>query len=59
MEMDEIEEGVIKEYFYKGFEYNEILSILSKNHDISVSLSGLKRRLKRLGLGLSKKKLPL
>ena len=48
--MESTEEGLIKEYFYMGFEYKEILSILIERHKIWLSLSGLKKRLKILGL---------
>eukprot|EP00794_Sanderia_malayensis_P002588 gene2588-2999_t len=54
MEAAEMEEGIIKEYFYNGFQYKQILSMLSNNHDIKMSLSGLKRRIKRLGLARKK-----
>ena len=49
--MESTEEGrTDKITFYMGFEYKEIHSILKGRHKISFSLSGLKRRLKILGL---------
>ena len=41
------EEDVIKEYFYRGFEYEEIIEFLSKNHSITMSIETLKRCLKQ------------
>ena len=43
-------EELIQMYFFKGFGYEEIRLFLERNHDVSVSLSTLKRRIKQLGL---------
>lgn len=48
MEFDE--EAVIKYYFNRGFEYQEIILFLAKNHDYSISYSSLLRKLKQYGL---------
>ena len=40
------EEGLIRHYFFRGFEYEEIRVLLMKHHDIEMSLSTLKRRIK-------------
>ena len=47
MEFDE--EAVIKYYFNRGFEYQEIILFLVKNYD-SISYSTLLRKLKQYGL---------
>lgn len=44
------EEGLIRYYFYRGFEYKEIVLFLSKTHGIHMSISTFKRRVKRYGL---------
>ena len=44
------EENIIKEYFNRGFKYEEIIELLSKNHSITMSIATLKRRLKHYGL---------
>ena len=44
------EENIIKEYFNRGFKYEEIIEFLSKNHSITMSIATLKRRLKQYGL---------
>ena len=44
------EENLIKEYFSKGFKYDEIIELLSKNHSVKMSIATLKRRIKRYGL---------
>lgn len=44
------EEELITEYFQEGCEYNVILDYLSTYHDIYISLSTLKRRLRLYGL---------
>ena len=49
-EEEEDEEGLIRYYFFKGFEYKEIRLFLFKNHGIEMSLSTLKRRIKQYGL---------
>ena len=41
---------VIIDYFLKGLSYLEILEILDVKHDIKISLSTLKRRLRQRGL---------
>lgn len=40
----------IEHYFLEGFQYLEIISFLSNLHGIVMSLSTLKRRLRRMGL---------
>lgn len=47
---DEDEEGLIRYYFFKGFEYEEIRLLLYNYHDIELSLSTLKRRIRDFGL---------
>ena len=42
------EEGLIRHYFFRGFKYEEIRMFLMKYHDIEMSLSTLKRRIKRM-----------
>ena len=42
-------EGLIRYYFFRGFEYEEIRLFLLKNPNIEISLSTLKRRIKRYG----------
>ena len=44
------EEGLITYYFFRGLKYDEIRLFLSKFHDVDVSLSTLKRRIKQFGL---------
>ena len=44
------EEDAITEYFYRGFEYTTILQFLQRFHQIEMSLSTLKRRLRTYGL---------
>ena len=44
------EKEIIRFYFYRGFHYEEILNFLRKFHDHEMSLSTLKRRIKRYGL---------
>ena len=48
MEFDE--EAVIKYYFNRGFEYQEIILFLAKNYNYSISYSTLLRKLKQYGL---------
>lgn len=45
------EEGIIRYYFHKGFEYKEILLFLGTYHDYHISYSTLLRRLKQYGIG--------
>ena len=44
------EEEAIRDYFNKGFTYNEILALLERYHDIRMSIATLKRRSKEYGL---------
>ena len=44
------EEKLIKYYFYKGFEYKNILGLLSTYHNIGISIRTLRRRLRKYGL---------
>ena len=44
------EEGLIHYYFFRGFEYEEILMFLEKHHDVKMSIRTLKRRIKSYGL---------
>ena len=37
-------------YFYKGFEYKNILGFLSTCHNIGISIRTLRRRLRKYGL---------
>ena len=41
---------IVREYFRLGFQYKEIRSLLSSRHGVDISLSHLKRELKRLHL---------
>ena len=50
LELPEEEEGLIRYYFFRGFEYKEIRLFLFKNYGIEMSLSTLKRRIKQYGL---------
>ena len=49
-EIDNDYEELIRYYFYKGFTYEEIRQFLSEYHNNQMSLSTLKRCIKRLGL---------
>ena len=44
------EDEVIEFYFFKGFQYNEILLFISKYHNVEMSFRTLKRRLRSLCL---------
>ena len=44
------EEGLIRHYFFRGFEYEEVRVFLMKHHRIEMSLSTLKRRIKTYNL---------
>ena len=44
------EESFIQYYFFRGFEYKEIILLLLKNHGIERSLRTLKKRIKSYGL---------
>ena len=48
------EEGIITYYFNRGFEYNEILLFLVKDHNHHISYSTLLRRLRQYGLSRQK-----
>lgn len=41
---------IIREYFHLGFQYQEIRNLLNSRHGIDISLSHLKREIKRLHL---------
>ena len=47
---------VIQQYFKGGLSDNEILSVLSAHHNLSLSISQLKRLFKKLGLSRRKPK---
>jgi len=44
------EEEAIRDYFNKGFSYDEILALLDKYHDICMSIKKKIRRTKEYGL---------
>ena len=44
------EEEAIRDYFKKGFTYDEILALLDQYHGIRMSIATLKRRIKEYGL---------
>ena len=44
------EEVAIRDYFKKGFTYDEILALLDKYHGVRMSIATLKRRWKEYGL---------
>ena len=44
------ESSLIKQYFNRGYEYQEILHFLDAHHGIKISLSTVLRRLRNLGL---------
>ena len=44
------EEETIRDYFKKGFTYDEILALIDKYHGIRMSIATLKRRIKEYGL---------
>ena len=44
------EEAAIRDYFKKGFTYDEILALLDQYHGIRMSIATLKRRIKEYGL---------
>ena len=48
------EKEAIEPYFNSGFSYNAILCFLEKYHDMSMSLSTLKRRLSQYNLKRNK-----
>ena len=45
-EDEDSEESLLRYYFFRGFEYKEIILLLPKNHNIEMSLNTLKRRIK-------------
>ena len=45
-----VEELSIRDYFNKGYTYDEILALLDKYHGIRMSIATLKRRIKEYGL---------
>ena len=53
------EKEVIEAYFNSGFSYNTILCFLEKYHDMSMSLSTLKRRLSQYNLKRNKTEVDL
>ena len=42
--------GAIRDYFSKGFNYNDILALLDKCHGIRMRIAALKRRIEEYGL---------
>ena len=44
------EEELIAFYFYRGFQYDEIRMLLSKSHNLEMSIATIKRRNKIYGL---------
>ena len=42
------EEIAIRDYFNKGFTYDEILALLDKYHGVGMRIATLKRRLKEV-----------
>ena len=48
-EDEDSEESLLRYYFFRGFEYKEIILLLPKNHNIEMSLNTLKRRIKSYG----------
>ena len=44
------DEETTRDYFKKGFTYDEILALLDKYHGIRMSIATLKRRIKEYGL---------
>ena len=43
-------ETLIRYYFEKGIRYNIMLGVLKANHDVKISMTSLKRKLKLMGL---------
>ena len=43
-------DNTIEEYFYRGYKYLDIVSLLAKHHGVQIHLRTLKRKLKELGL---------
>ena len=52
--MAENERLLLESLFFKGNEYQEILYMLRKHHNITISLSSLKRKLKQYRLHRNK-----
>ena len=48
--LNESRENLIRNYFYSGFTYAEICLLLNERHNFEISVSHLKRILKRLEL---------
>ena len=44
------EEDLSRYYVFRGFDYKIIILLLLKNHDVEISLSTLKRRIKSYGV---------
>lgn len=47
---DNTEEVLIKYYFYRGYQYKDILDLLATYHNIEISERTLHRRLRMYGL---------
>ena len=47
---EEDEESLIRCYFYRGFDYKEIILFLLQNHGIQMTMATFKRRLQRYRL---------
>ena len=43
-------EGFIKRYFWKGYKYDEIISLLEKRHHVQISKRSFQRSVNRFGL---------
>ena len=43
-------DGLLKDYFVKGFSYQRVLQLLEKYHGINISFRTLRQRLYNLGL---------
>ena len=43
-------EGFIKRYFWKGYKYDEIISLLEKRHRVQISKRSFQRSVNRFGL---------
>ena len=52
--MAENERVLLESLFFKGYEYQEIIYMLRKHHNITISLSSLKRKLKQYRLHRNK-----
>jgi len=47
---DNTEEVLIKHYFYRGYQYKDILDLLATYHNIEISERTLQRRIRMYGL---------